>query len=246
MNPIILALDFPTLEQADAMLAKVREHIGMIKVGLEMFTANGWEAAQLAKQYELPVFLDLKLYDIPTTVAKTTSVVCERLSSIKGNNFLSVHCMGGAAMCRAALEASNGANTKVTGITLLTSFNYRDLRELGYSDTRTNIQTVGFARLGRHCSGRDNGLTHFVCAPQNVPLMRKHFGQDITIITPGIRPDDGNKDDHKNSMTAAQALKGGSNWLVIGRPITQAVDPVVAAQSFAEVARVFAPGNNAI
>lgn len=240
MNPIILALDYSNLDDADMMLDKVSKHIGMIKVGLELFTAHGWECLKLAEKYSKPIFLDLKLFDIPTTVAKTVRVACQRLADVDGPHFLSVHTMGTKEMCKAALEASTYSNVKITGITLLTSFSWQDLSQLGYSDTRVNIQTSHFARLGRSCTSKDwkstEGLTHFVCGPSHVPLLRKHLGNEVTIITPGIRPPDTAVNDHKNSATIPQALKNGANWLVIGRPITQDADPAFIAEQFAEVA----------
>jgi len=241
MSPIILALDFARIDDADAMLAKVRPHIGMMKVGLEMFTAHGWDCLALAKQYDLPVFLDLKLYDIPTTVAKTTDVVCAKLAPLKGEHFLSVHCMGTTPMCKASFDVAQGSNVKVAGITLLTSFNWQDLRQLGYSDSRVNIQTVDIAKVGRSA-----GLEHFVCAPTNAALMKKHYGDKATLITPGIRLPGDVVHDHKNTADVSQAMKSGASWLVVGRPITNAVDPTEAARQFAEVAERHTPSNNVI
>lgn len=234
MNPIIVALDFPTMDEAEAMLAKVRPHVGMIKIGLEMFTANGWDCLTLAKQYNVPMFLDLKLYDIPNTVKKTVEVVCTKLASLKGEHFLSIHCLGVSKMCKAAVEAAAGSNVNIAGITFLTSLEWQDLRDMGYRDTRVANQTSEIVKRGKKW-----GITHFVCAPPQLSLMRKHLGQDAVLITPGIRAEGDDAQDHKRSKPASFALKNGANWLVIGRPITQAADPVSEAKNFADVAQAY-------
>src|SRR5579885_1246230 len=131
-NPIILALDYSELDEARAILSKVRPNIGMIKIGLELFTAYGREALDLSKEFSVPVFLDLKLNDVPTTVAKTTEVVCSHLSRYPGEHFLSIHCNGGAEMCQAAYKVANGSNVTITGITVLTSLTESDFSEIGF------------------------------------------------------------------------------------------------------------------
>lgn len=239
MNPIILALDYQDLSDADNLLAKVRPHIGMMKVGLEMFTANGWQCLDIAKQYDLPIFLDLKLYDIPNTVKRTLEVVCTKLASFKHEHFLSVHCLGAKKMCKEAYEAAQGSNVKITGITLLTSFDWQDLREMGYRDTRIPNQTVDIAAIGRNCTSKGQGLNHFVCSPAQLNLMRKHYGDNVVLITPGIRAEGDDVQDHKRAKPASFALKNKANWLVIGRPITQALDPEGEARNFAELAKQY-------
>src|SRR5277367_2785850 len=114
-NPIILALDYDNLADADAMLSKTRPHIGMIKIGLELFTSCGKESLSLARQYNIPVFLDLKLCDVPTTIKKTIGSLMGSMAPLPGNNFISIHCFGGGEMCKAAMEVTQGSNVKPVG-----------------------------------------------------------------------------------------------------------------------------------
>jgi orotidine-5'-phosphate decarboxylase len=241
-NPIILALDTSSLTVAKDILNQVRSNIGMVKIGLELFTAHGKEALELSSEFNIPVFLDLKLHDVPTTVEKTTAIVCEMLSKHPGNHFLSIHCFGGREMCASAFKVADGSNVSITGITVLTSITRDDLSWAGFRDTRANIKTVDFARIGIDCANPASnywsnnavkiGLTSFVCAPAQTALMRKHYGDDITIINPGIRPTSDVSKDHANSKPPGFALKNGATWIVVGRPITQATDPASAAAGF--------------
>jgi orotidine-5'-phosphate decarboxylase len=262
-NPIIVALDFNNLSEADAVLSKVRPHIGMIKVGLELYTSVGRESLSLARQYNLPVFLDLKLCDTPSTVKKTMDGLCGDLFTIPGNHFISIHCFGGREMCKAALEVTRGTNVKPAGVTLLTSFDGSDLGSLGFTNRSVGIKTVGMARLGMGCvdqgvpahpgypptrwnpgspptPGRDPiGLDTFICAPAQLALMRKHYKDKPTLISPGIRMEGMDVHDHKNAKPASFALRSGADWLVIGRPITQASDPASIARHFEKIAEKY-------
>lgn len=242
-NPIILALDFNNLDDAKGILSKVRNHIGMIKVGSELFTAYGKEALSLSGMFNIPLFLDIKLFDIPTTVARTVEVVCETMAQYQGKHFLSVHCWGGLEMCTAALDAAENSNVEIAGVTTLTSMSESDFREIGFRDSRAGTRTVDSAYVGYDCrnevrqydtAGKRiySGLTHFICAPTQVPLMRQHLGDDVVLITPGIRADSEEAHDHARSKPASFALKNGATWLVIGRPITQSANPANAAQYF--------------
>jgi orotidine-5'-phosphate decarboxylase len=233
-NPIMLALDYSDLSEAATMLGKVRQHIGMIKIGLELFTAHGKSALELGNMFNIPIFLDLKLFDVPTTVSRTTKVVCEQLAQCGGHHFLSVHAFGGKEMCQAASNAADSSNVSIVGITVLTSATERELGNLGFTDRRIGPRTVYAAELvGRMPAPY---IDHFVCAPTQIALMKQHLGDKITLITPGIREDTTKLDDHKRTATVGVALKKGANWLVIGRPITQAADPVYAASVFADQA----------
>jgi len=234
-NPIILALDYSDLSEATNMLSKVRQHIGMIKIGLELFTAHGRDALELGKHFNIPVFLDLKLFDIPTTISRTTKVVCEQLAQCGGHHFLSVHTFGGQEMCQAAMKAADSSNVSIVGITILTSMSERELGYLGFTDRRIGPRTVYAAELVGDTKSSPR-VEHFVCAPTQTQLMRQHLGDKVTLITPGIREDSTKLDEHKRTATVSGALKKGSNWLVIGRPITQAADPAYAASVFADQA----------
>lgn len=262
-NPIILALDYNNMSEADYMLTRVRPHIGMMKVGLELYTSVGREAFSLAKHYNLPVFLDLKLCDTPTTVRKTMEGLMGSLATLPGSHFVSVHCFGGREMLNTAYEVAKGSNVKPVGITLLTSFDGSDLADLGFSNRSVGIKAVGMTKLGMGCVDRGIqahpgypatrwgaaippipgkppvGLDTFVCAPAQCALLRKHFENNITLISPGIRLDDMASNDHKNAKPASFALRTGANWLVVGRPITKAPDPLMMAQHFEKIAEKY-------
>lgn len=244
-NPIILALDYSELSEARDVLRKVRPHIGMIKIGLELFTSAGREALDLVDEFNIPVFLDLKLHDVPTTVIKTTSVICSLLYKYPGEHFLSIHSFGGREMCEAAFQTAQGSNVQIAGVTTLTSMDDRDFRGLGFRDGRSGIRTIDAAYIAADCSNERSqwdanrnrilkGMTHLICAPNQIPLMRQHFGNDIVLITPGIRSDSEEAHDHARSKPASFALKNGATWIVVGRPITKAVDPAASALYFKE------------
>ena len=228
-NPIILALDFADLKKARDILTLVRPHVGMIKIGLELFTAHGKDCITLSQEFDIPVFLDLKLHDVPTTVAKTVEVICTHFTrtNLQDPHFLSVHCFGGKEMCKAALDVANGSNVKIAGVTILTSLTERDLGSFGFRDTRIGSRTVDIAELGKEA-----GIDTFISAPNQLPLMRKYLGDQVSIITPGIRSDADEQHDHKRTKTPGFAMKNGANWIVVGRPITQADDLLAMAQYF--------------
>ena len=249
-NPVILALDYADLQEARQVLSRVRPHIGMIKIGLELFTAHGREALEMSSEFTIPVFLDLKLNDVPTTVAKTTSVVCSLLASHPGPHFLSIHCSGGQEMCKAAMTAASGSNVTIAGVTVLTSTSERDFGEMGFSDRRPGIRTIDMALIGYDCMNDKaqydqtthkriyDGLKHFICAPNQAPLMKQHY-EDAILITPGIRADGDNTNDHARTKPVGFALKNGASWIVVGRPITKATDPRDAALWFEQQAKKY-------
>lgn len=238
-NPIILALDFADLDMARDMISKTRNHVGMIKIGLELFSAHGKDALALGNEFGVPIFLDLKLHDVPTTVRKTTSVLCERLSAINGDHLLSVHTAGGQLMCKAAADAAKNSNVRIAGITVLTSLSERDLHNLGCSDgrigTRTTFSIQNALQMHENQDWRsplvDIGIKHFVISPNQLDLAKQHFKDDLVLITPGIRSDTEMTDDHKRAKPLSFAIKHGADWVVIGRPITQSHDPALAAAS---------------
>ena len=248
-NPIILALDYSNINQVEALLFKVRPHIGMVKIGLELWTSCGKDALQMADYFKVPVFLDLKLHDVPTTVRKTTEVVCSMLARIPGDHFLSIHCAGSYMMCRAAMEAAQGSNVTIAGVTFLTSLDESDFGWIGYKDCRPGTRTVDITEVGYDCMNDDpqydvngkriySGIRHYICAPNQAKLMKEHY-QDAVLICPGIRGDSDEAHDHARTKPAGAALKNGATWLVIGRPITKATDPVAAAQYFEEQAKKY-------
>lgn len=241
-NPIILALDYDNLTDAERVLSLVRPHIGMVKIGTELFTAHGRDSLDMAKNYNIPVFLDLKLHDIPKTVGKTLGLLCGMLSHNFGTHFVSVHCFGGKDMLTEAVKVCRGSNVIPAGVTLLTSVSEYDLGTFGFRTTRAGTRTVSLAWAGATCIAsqpKEEGLDTFVCAPANVKLFREHMGDEYTVICPGIRSEGADQHDHLRAKPASFALRSGATWLVIGRPITQAPDPLMAAQHFEKVAEKY-------
>jgi len=249
-NPIIVALDFSDLQEARKVVERVRPHIGMIKIGLELFTAYGREALEMSSDYQIPVFLDLKLNDVPTTVSKTTSVVCALLAKHPGPHILSVHCNGGPEMVRDAMKTVMGSNVTIAGVTVLTSLDTPYFRRMGFGNSQPGTRTVVTAGVGYDCMNERpvydtkgdrvyDGLKQFICAPNQIPLMKKHFADSI-LITPGIRADGDDTNDHARTKPVGYALKNGATWVVVGRPITKATDPRDAAVWFEQQAKKYA------
>lgn len=222
---LIFALDYPTLDEAVAGAEGVRGEIGMVKVGLELFCRYGPQAvARCGEAAQAPVFLDLKLDDIPATVGRATANV---VRGAEGRvRYLTVHASGGAAMLRAAVEAAGDA-LEVLAVTVLTSLDHEDLRAMGIDDA----PAAQVERLARLAHGA--GVRAFVCSPAEAPVIRAALGDDVTIITPGVRPAGTAHADQKRVATPAGAIAGGSSMLVVGRPIREAPDPAAAARAIA-------------
>ncbi len=228
---VIFALDYPGLDVARQGAMAVREAIGMVKVGLELYVDAGPRAVALGSEVGLPVFLDLKLHDIPETVDRAVA----RASAL-GARMLTVHASGGPAMlARAAKRARDeGAGLEILAVTVLTSLDARDLQALGVAgDLRDHV-----ARLAK--MAWDQGVHGFVCSPHEAAHLRGVLGPDTTLVTPGIRASSAGADDQKRTMTAAEAVRAGATWVVVGRPIRDAKDPLAAARTLsaeAEAAR---------
>ena len=208
-SPIILALDTSDFDTARAWIDATRESIDIYKLGLEFFLAFGCEGIEsIARESGASIFLDLKLHDIPNTVKKSVGVV-EHLHP----RFLTVHASGGAAMISAAVSAVT--STSITAVTVLTSLADDDLADLGYA--KPALETaVSMARVATAA-----GATSIVCSPLEIEAIRAVIPQSVEIITPGVRPaDEAGGDDQMRTMTPAQAMRAGANFLVIGRPIT--------------------------
>jgi orotidine-5'-phosphate decarboxylase len=218
---VIFALDLPNLDRARSMALAVRDAVGMFKVGLELFIQSGHEATAIGVATGRPVFLDLKLHDIPETVERAVA----RASAL-GARFLTVHASGGPLMLeRAAARArAEGTGLEIVAVTVLTSLDERDLAAIGFSgDTATNVE-----RLGRMAWAQ--GIRAFVCSPHEAALLRSALGPEATIITPGVRPaGSGSADDQKRTLSAGEAIARGADWVVVGRPIRDASDPLAAA-----------------
>jgi orotidine-5'-phosphate decarboxylase len=219
-NPVYVAIDTPDLEKALAIADQVRAHAGGVKVGLEFFSANGHQGVQAVAALGLPVFLDLKLHDIPNTVAKAV----EALRPIEPA-ILTIHASGGRAMMEGA-KAAAGPNTRVVGVTLLTSMDAGDMADVGMSgDPRAQVERLALL-------ARASGLDGIVCSGNEVSHVR-NLWPDGFFVVPGVRPAGGDLGDQKRAVTPRQALDSGASVLVIGRPITNAASPADAAREIA-------------
>src|SRR4051812_36412753 len=215
---IIVALDVPTQKEALSLMAALAGEVGAFKIGLQRYTADG-PALVRAGLFLSPIFLDLKLHDIPNTVGRAVESACSL-----GVRMLTIHLSGGGEMIRTAVEARK-TDMLLLGVTVLTSSNDATLQETGVSAT-TAEQVLRLARLGV-----DNGIDGLVASPQEARLLRDEFGDKIKIVTPGIRPAGSAAADQKRIASPRDAVEAGADYLVIGRPITGAADPKGAARS---------------
>ncbi|MDE2039328.1 MAG: orotidine-5'-phosphate decarboxylase [Elusimicrobia bacterium] len=216
MTEVIVALDVGSLEQERELLERLRGTIGFFKIGLQLFTAHGRQAVELARRHGARVFLDLKLHDIPRTVA-----LAVRQAQNLGAESVSLHLSGGAAMLRSAREVS--PRPKLWGVTMLTSLTDADAKVFG-AEARLKGIAESLARLGRR-----EGVDATICSPLEVEALRRALGGG-TFVTPGIRPAGAELADQKRVMSPEQAAALGVDFIVVGRPITQAPDPLRAAQ----------------
>jgi orotidine-5'-phosphate decarboxylase len=216
--PIFVAIDTPDLEAAKDMALRVKNHVGGIKLGLEFFSANGRAGVREMAKIGLPIFLDLKLHDIPNTVGKAVQALRPLNPAI-----LTVHAAGGRAMMEDA-KAAAPTGTKVVGVTVLTSLDQSDLQAVGYSGD-PHEQVMRLAQLSK-----DAGLDGIVCSGEEVRAVKTLWPKGFFVV-PGVRPANGAASDQKRIVTPRQALDRGASVLVIGRPITQAKDPDLAARA---------------
>lgn len=217
-NPIYLALDVPQLEAAKTLASKVKPHIGGIKLGLEFFCAHGHHGVHEIAHLGLPIFLDLKLHDIPNTVAAAMQAIHVLEPAI-----VTVHAAGGRAMMEdAKAAAANG--TKVVAVTMLTSLDERDLLRIGINGN-THDQVMRLAQLAEAA-----GLDGIVCSGHEVGKIRKQW-KDGFFVVPGLRPSGKVNGDQKRVSTPRRARDDGASVLVIGRPISRADDPAAAARA---------------
>ncbi len=220
---LILALDVPTREAAAPVLRQLRGSLRWVKIGLQMFTAYGPDYVRSVADEGFNIFLDLKLHDIPNTVAKAV----ESLAPLP-IGMLTLHTVGGREMMAAARAAQQQTKPELLllGVTVLTSMDGTGLNEIGVSEA----PEVQVARLGRLAV--DTGLTGLVCSPLEVPMLRRQLPANVQLVTPGIRPaGEAGGDDQKRIMTPAEAARAGSSYIVVGRPILKAADPAAAARA---------------
>ena len=230
-NPIVVALDVDTIEQALSLVEGLRGLVGMFKIGKQLFTTAGPEIVRRIIGMGEKVFLDLKFHDIPNTVAKT-SVEAARL----GVSIFNLHAMGGSRMMRAAVDAVNETIERekmprplILGVTVLTSHTQESLNEIGI-DRRLEDEVVALAKL---CKA--SGIDGVVASPHEIIRIREAVNhRDFVVLTPGVRPTGAVLNDQSRVMTPAEAIRAGADFLVVGRPITAADNPVLAAQKILE------------
>jgi orotidine-5'-phosphate decarboxylase len=218
---IIVALDFPDATCALELVERLDPSLCRLKIGKELFTAAGPQLVAWLAHEGYGVFLDLKFHDIPNTVAKA----CEAASKL-GVWMLNVHASGGSAMMRAARAAVDKADVPplLIAVTVLTSLDQPALDEIGYAGD-LSATVLRLAKLTK-----DSGLDGVVCSAQEAPMLRSELGKEFSLVTPGIRLADAAADDQSRVVTPAMAISNGASYLVIGRPITQAADPLQALQ----------------
>lgn len=221
---IIVALDYPEASSALALVDKLDPSLCRLKVGKELFTVAGPQLVQQLQQKNFEVFLDLKFHDIPNTTAQA----CKAAAAL-GVWMVNVHALGGKRMMEAAREAleNAGRRPKLIAVTILTSMAQDDLHGIGINASPAQM-VAHLARLAKDC-----GLDGVVCSAQEASLLRQQAGSDFCLVTPGIRPADASADDQSRIMTPRAALENGSSYLVIGRPITKAADPLEALKKIA-------------
>ncbi|OLC53667.1 MAG: orotidine 5'-phosphate decarboxylase [Acidobacteria bacterium 13_1_40CM_4_69_4] len=224
---LIVALDVGSRDSALSLVAALRPKVQRFKVGMELFTTCGPPLVREILEKGGQVFLDLKFHDIPNTVARA-AVAAARL----GVGMFTVHLSGGSMMARRAVDELEAhcqvyrvPRPKVLGVTVLTSLSADDLEQIGVGRS-VEDQVVALAELGKGA-----GLDGVVCSPREARIIREACGRDLLIVTPGIRPDGSEQDDQARTLTPKVALEAGADYLVVGRPIVKAADPLEAAET---------------
>jgi orotidine-5'-phosphate decarboxylase len=210
---LIIALDVGSAKEAVALVRELSDHVTFFKIGLQLFTSAGPEVVRAVRETGAKVFLDLKLHDIPNTVAKAVSAASEL-----GVSMLTLHLSGGRNMLEAAAAACP-PDLLLLGVTVLTSADDATLREIGV-EADVAKQALRLAAIGAAA-----GVRGLITSPREVAVLRKTLGSNATIITPGVRPSWAAADDQKRFTTPAEALQNGADYLVIGRPVTAHRDP---------------------
>ena len=221
---LIVALDTADADRARLWADAVSPHAGLLKLGLEFFLANG--APGFARISGAPIFLDLKLHDIPNTVAGGVRAVLNLRPKM-----LTIHASGGAAMIQAAHQAAASAGADrpmILAVTVLTSLDRQDLEAMGVAAGNVAEQVLRLGRLAIEA-----GADGLVCSPLEVAMLRQALGPAVKLVVPGIRPEGSATGDQARTMTPAQAVAAGADWIVVGRPITGAPDPGAAASDIA-------------
>jgi orotidine-5'-phosphate decarboxylase len=220
-NPIIVALDVESAEEARALVGKLRGHVRFYKVGMELYAAAGMSIVRELIDQGMDVFLDLKLYDIPETVKRAVAQVAKLPVRL-----LTVHAV--PSVMRAGAEGRGGAGLKLLGVTVLTSFSREDLVDLGYSCDVSELVAT------RTRQSMEAGMDGLVSSPLEVAAVRRIAGPQAILVTPGVRSAGSAKGDQKRVATPAEAIRDGANYLVMGRQITRAADPAAEAERVLE------------
>ena len=228
MNPrdrLIFALDVDHFGEAQELVGLLRGHVGLFKVGKQLFTHSGPKVIDMIRRKGEQVFLDLKFHDIPNTVAKAGEEVVKL-----GSAMFTIHSLGGYEMMKRAVESSRGIAKQlnipkplILAVTILTSMDEEILKEVGIR-TPLKQQVVRLATLAKRA-----GVSGVVASPREINLIRDHCGSNFLIVTPGVRPASAAKDDQKRTLTPGEAVRAGADYIVVGRPIREADDPVRAA-----------------
>ena len=224
-NPICVALDTPDVAKAVALARAVKPHVGMIKIGMEFFYANGVAGYEAVAREGVPIFLDLKLHDIPNTVAQGLTSLLKMAPAPAITN---VHCSGGFEMMKAAKDAV-GDRVKLIGVTILTSLSNENIWAAGFDPRETDGHALNLAQLALNA-----GLDGVVCSPLDLNLIRASLPRSFLTVVPGIRPADASAHDQKRIATPKAAVEAGADILVIGRAITAAAYPAAAAVAIFE------------
>jgi len=219
---LIVALDVPNSSAAQRVVQQLGESVSTYKVGLQLFTAEGPAVVRELVAAGRTVFLDLKIHDIPNTVAHAVKSAVD-----SGAKMLTVHASGGAAVLRAAVEAANH-RLSILAVTVLTSLNDEDMQEIGFAGTTVD-EALRMAALAR-----STGCDAVVTSAREVGAVRRMLGEGFGIVVPGIRPLGASQDDQLRVATPAQAIQAGATQIVVGRPITRAADPIQAVNAILE------------
>ena len=222
-NPIYCAIDTSSIDEALKMIDQISPYIGGIKLGLEFFSSCGIKGIEKVAMYDLPLFIDLKLYDIPNTVKKSLKNILAFHPA-----YTTLHLSGGSNMLRECVNLKKELNshTNLIGVTMLTSFDDNSINEIGLSGSiHMNVEKL--SKLAVKC-----GMDGIVCSPMEIEKVKKTFGPKLKVIVPGIRNNEDNSHDQKRILSAKEAVDLGANIIVIGRPITSADSPADAGKIF--------------
>jgi orotidine-5'-phosphate decarboxylase len=240
IDKLIFALDAASFNEALTWIELLSGHVGMFKVGKELFTAAGPQVVRSIKQRNQKVFLDLKFHDIPNTVARAAEAAVKL-----GVDMFNVHASGGSRMIQETVKAvqtltagTGMIKPVILAVTVLTSLNDDDMREIGF-ERSAHAQVLHLANMAQKA-----GASGVVASPQDIAALRRELADDFIIVTPGIRsPGEGVKDDQKRTLSASEAIRAGADYIVVGRPIRTAKDPLEACKHFvSEIAEGMAGG----